>query len=92
MTFTAENLSIKDGKLQMSATLKEMVEDITGNFPDIDDPVEMVRYLQAEREKLQSGDKSEFVGQLNSVFSDELAALQNSIETLIGGRTSSYLN
>lgn len=92
MTFTADQLSIKDGKLQVCDALKEMVEDITGSFPDIDNPVEMVRYLQAEREKLQGGDKNALPGQLNTVFSDELAALQTGIETLIGGRTTSYLN
>jgi hypothetical protein len=92
MTFTAENLSIKDGRLHVCDALQEMVEDITGSFPDIDDPVEMVRYLQAEREKLQGGDKSTAPGQLNAVFHDELAALQTGIETLIGGRTTTYLN
>lgn len=92
MTFTADNLSIKDGKLLVSDTLKEMVEDITGAYPDITDPVEMVRYLQAERDKLQGVDKNSLQGQMQSVFADELAALQSGIEELIGGRTTSYLN
>jgi hypothetical protein len=92
MTFTADNLSIHDGKLFLSDTLKEMVEDITGDCPDTCDPLEMVRYLQAEREKLQGADKSTAQGQLQSVFADELAALQSGIEQLIGGRTTSYLN
>jgi hypothetical protein len=92
MTFSADNFSIKDGKLQITAELKQMVADITGAYPDIDDPVEMVRYLQAEREKLQGDAMNTLAGQLNSVFADELAALQAGIETLIGGRTTKYLN
>lgn len=92
MTFTADKLSIKDGKLHICDELKEMVEDITGSFPDIDNPVEMVSYLQAERDKLQGGNMSALAGQLKSVLSDELAALQTGIETLIGGRTTTHLN
>lgn len=92
MTFTADNLNINDGKLFMSDTLREMVEDITGDCPDTLDPVEMVRYLQAERDKLQGADNSTTAGQLQSVITAELAALQSGIEQLIGGRTTSFLN